>query len=85
MEIISEVHFYQGVKFGGSVIKFIALDSALSDARLHRGNKAKIDAGIGVRVYNEGTGEKVTVPFNNVAFVRWLEVDEQAKESKKSK
>jgi len=71
---ISEVHFYQGVKFGGSVIRFISLDSAFSDATLKRGNTAEVADGIGVRVSNEKSGEEIIVPFNNVAFLKMVKV-----------
>lgn len=69
---ISEVHFYQGVKFGGSVIRFVILDSAYSDATLRRGNKAKLHDGVGVTVVNENSGEEITVPFNNISYIKFV-------------
>lgn len=84
MEQISEVHFYQGVKFGGSVIRFVALDSSFSDARLKRGNMASIKEGIGVQIANAESKERIVVPFNNVAFIRYLDSAE-VKDTKKSK
>jgi hypothetical protein len=79
---ISEVHFYQGVKFGGSVIKFIALDSAFSDARLRKGDIAEL-LDFGVKVSNDKREEEILVPFNNVAFVKM--VKQNSVEVKKSK
>jgi hypothetical protein len=66
---IAEVHFYQGVKFGNSVIKFISLDSAFSDARLRKGDEAFL-MDIGVRVLNHAKDEEIIVPFNNVSFIK---------------
>jgi hypothetical protein len=80
MKQIAEVHFYQGVKFGGSVIRFISLDSAFSDATLRRGNIAEVEDGIGVKVSNDKSGEEIIVPFNNVAFLKMVKL-----ESKKAK
>jgi len=68
---ITEVHFYQGVKFGGSVIRYISLDAGITDAALRRGNEASIMMHIGVAVDNPKSGEQIVVPFNNVAFIRF--------------
>jgi len=80
---LTEVHFYQGVKFGGSVIKYITLDEYHSDKTLCRGHIAEL-GDYGVTVSNTKSGECVMVPYNNVAYVRY-EAQKPVIESKKAK
>jgi hypothetical protein len=86
MKKIVQVMFYQGVNYGGSTIKYIALDEAMSDATLRRGNKAELaEGGIGVMVTNDRSGETVLVPFNNVAYIKYETVKPVPVEAKKAK
>lgn len=75
MKQISEVHLYQGVKFGAQVIKYVLLDAAFSDATQRTGNMADIavESGgpIGVRITNSKRDEEIIVPFNNVAYIKY--------------
>jgi hypothetical protein len=77
---ISEVHLYQGVKFGTQVIKYVLLDAAFSDATQRTGNVAEIavegSAPIGVRVSNAKRDEEIIIPFNNVAYIKYVKTQE---------
>lgn len=78
-KVISEVHLYQGVKFGNSVIKYVLLDSAYSDAGMKQGNTAEVVEGIGVRIFNNKRDEDIVVPFNNVAYFKYVKIAELKK------
>ena len=80
---IIQVQFYQGVKFGAQVIRYIALDEYHSDKALLRGNHAVMaEGGVGILVNNDRTGELILVPFNNVASVSFAVEKPEAKKAK---
>ncbi len=69
---IMQVKFYQGVRVDAETLTSFTPDEMLSDAGLRRGRRAEM-AQNGVVI--KGNNMDVLVPWNNVAYVQYEQVE----------